>query len=155
MRLLADGGITKSGDIVKAADAVSQLANEVASIDEVLAVIRSISEQTNLLALNAAIEAARIAIDYRTPVFLLSDGYIANGSEPWQIPAVADLPRIDPNFATGPNHKIRKGAVALAARHFRVALRLGQQRTPIRQMLDQLFFGGVFQDLPDQCDVFV
>ncbi|RJT90470.1 methyl-accepting chemotaxis protein, partial [Arthrobacter frigidicola] len=48
-----------SGDIVKAADAVSQLANEVASIDEVLAVIRSISEQTNLLALNAAIEAAR------------------------------------------------------------------------------------------------
>nr|WP_313710213.1 methyl-accepting chemotaxis protein [Pseudomonas sp.] len=48
-----------SGDIGKAADAVSQLAEEVASIDEVLAVIRSISEQTNLLALNAAIEAAR------------------------------------------------------------------------------------------------
>jgi len=48
-----------SGDIGKAADAVSQLADEVASIDEVLAVIRSISEQTNLLALNAAIEAAR------------------------------------------------------------------------------------------------
>lgn len=48
-----------SGDIGKAADAVSQLADEVASIDELLAVIRSISEQTNLLALNAAIEAAR------------------------------------------------------------------------------------------------
>ncbi|AVD81146.1 chemotaxis protein [Pseudomonas sp. SWI6] len=48
-----------SGDIGKAADAVAQLANEVSSIDEVLAVIRSISEQTNLLALNAAIEAAR------------------------------------------------------------------------------------------------
>ncbi|MDZ3994929.1 Methyl-accepting chemotaxis protein McpH [Pseudomonas sp. Teo4] len=48
-----------SGDIGKAADAVAQLADEVASIDEVLAVIRSISEQTNLLALNAAIEAAR------------------------------------------------------------------------------------------------
>lgn len=48
-----------SGDIGKAADAVSQLADEVASVDEVLAVIRSISEQTNLLALNAAIEAAR------------------------------------------------------------------------------------------------
>nr|WP_236237018.1 methyl-accepting chemotaxis protein [Pseudomonas faucium] len=48
-----------SGDIGKAADAVGQLAGEVASIDEVLAVIRSISEQTNLLALNAAIEAAR------------------------------------------------------------------------------------------------
>mgnify|MGYP001964363766 FL=1 len=48
-----------SGDIGKAADAVSQLADEVASVDEMLAVIRSISEQTNLLALNAAIEAAR------------------------------------------------------------------------------------------------
>ncbi|AVD88099.1 chemotaxis protein [Pseudomonas sp. SWI44] len=48
-----------SGDIGKAADAVAQLADEVSSIDEVLAVIRSISEQTNLLALNAAIEAAR------------------------------------------------------------------------------------------------
>ena len=48
-----------SGEIGLAAGAVSQLAEEVASIDEVLAVIRSISEQTNLLALNAAIEAAR------------------------------------------------------------------------------------------------
>ncbi|MFK3771711.1 methyl-accepting chemotaxis protein [Pseudomonas sp. NPDC089406] len=48
-----------SGDIGRAADAVTQLAEEVASIDEVLAVIRSVSEQTNLLALNAAIEAAR------------------------------------------------------------------------------------------------
>ncbi|MDQ6527516.1 2-oxoacid:acceptor oxidoreductase subunit alpha [Nocardioides sp. LHD-245] len=52
----------------------------------------------------AAIEAARIAVTYRTPVFLLSDGYLANGSEPWAIPAVADLPRIEPDFATGPNH---------------------------------------------------
>ncbi|MCG8294203.1 methyl-accepting chemotaxis protein [Pseudomonas entomophila] len=48
-----------SGEIGRAAEAVAQLADEVASIDEVLAVIRSISEQTNLLALNAAIEAAR------------------------------------------------------------------------------------------------
>jgi len=48
-----------SGEIGTAAEAVSQLAEEVASIDQVLAVIRSISEQTNLLALNAAIEAAR------------------------------------------------------------------------------------------------
>src|SRR6202167_2155506 len=40
----------------------------------------------------AAIEAARIALTYRTPVFLLSDGYIANGSEPWQVPNVDDLP---------------------------------------------------------------
>ncbi|MBH3429277.1 methyl-accepting chemotaxis protein [Pseudomonas alkylphenolica] len=48
-----------SGEIGQAANAVGELAGEVASIDEVLAVIRSISEQTNLLALNAAIEAAR------------------------------------------------------------------------------------------------
>ncbi|CAM3602544.1 Methyl-accepting chemotaxis protein PctC [Pseudomonas reidholzensis] len=48
-----------SGEIGRAATAVEQLATEVASIDEVLAVIRSVSEQTNLLALNAAIEAAR------------------------------------------------------------------------------------------------
>jgi 2-oxoglutarate ferredoxin oxidoreductase subunit alpha len=53
---------------------------------------------------HAAIEAARIAIEYRTPVFLLSDGYIANGSEPWLVPDVADLPAIDPGFATAPNH---------------------------------------------------
>ncbi|HWU32469.1 MAG TPA: 2-oxoacid:acceptor oxidoreductase subunit alpha, partial [Marmoricola sp.] len=52
---------------------------------------------------DAAIEAARIAVEYRTPVLLLSDGYLANGSEPWKIPDVASLPRIEPNFATGPN----------------------------------------------------
>jgi 2-oxoglutarate ferredoxin oxidoreductase subunit alpha len=52
---------------------------------------------------HAAIEAARIAVTYRTPVFLLSDGYLANGSEPWLVPTVDDLPVIDPGFATGPN----------------------------------------------------
>ncbi|MER5865875.1 2-oxoacid:acceptor oxidoreductase subunit alpha [Kitasatospora sp. NPDC002040] len=52
----------------------------------------------------AALEAARIAVTYRTPVFLLSDGYLANGSEPWRIPAVDELPVIEPDFATGPNH---------------------------------------------------
>jgi len=51
---------------------------------------------------DAALEAARIAITYRTPVMLLSDGAIANGSEPWRIPDVADLPRIDPGFAGPP-----------------------------------------------------
>jgi 2-oxoglutarate ferredoxin oxidoreductase subunit alpha len=40
---------------------------------------------------------------------LLSDGYLANGSEPWQIPDVEDLPRIDPQFATEPNHEDTKG----------------------------------------------
>ncbi len=52
----------------------------------------------------AAIEAARIAIKYRTPVFLLSDGYLANGAEPWLIPDVASLPDISVAFATEPNH---------------------------------------------------
>ena len=51
---------------------------------------------------HAAIEAARIAIKYRTPVFLLSDAYLANGSEPWRIPDVADLPDISTVFATEP-----------------------------------------------------
>ncbi len=52
---------------------------------------------------DAAIEAVRIAVTYRTPVYLLSDGYLANGSEPWQVPDVDGLPLIDPAFATGPN----------------------------------------------------
>ncbi|HWM00972.1 MAG TPA: 2-oxoacid:acceptor oxidoreductase subunit alpha [Actinophytocola sp.] len=51
----------------------------------------------------AALEAVRIAVTYRTPVILLSDGSLANGSEPWQVPDAATLPVIDPNFATGPN----------------------------------------------------
>jgi len=48
---------------------------------------------------NAAIEAARIAVKYRTPVILLSDGYLANGSEPWRIPEVAGLPDLSAEFA--------------------------------------------------------
>ena len=51
----------------------------------------------------AAIEAARIALTYRTPVLLLSDGYIANGSEPWLLPDVSDLPDLRVEFATAPN----------------------------------------------------
>lgn len=51
----------------------------------------------------AAIEAARIALTYRTPVILLSDGYIANGSEPWLLPDVASLPDLRVEFATEPN----------------------------------------------------
>ncbi len=52
---------------------------------------------------DAAIEACRIALTYRTPVILLSDGYLANGAEPWLLPDVAALPKIDPKFATEPN----------------------------------------------------
>ena len=47
----------------------------------------------------AAIEAARIAVKYRTPVILLSDGYLANGSEPWRIPDTASLPDLSAEFA--------------------------------------------------------
>jgi 2-oxoglutarate/2-oxoacid ferredoxin oxidoreductase subunit alpha len=47
----------------------------------------------------AAIEAARIAVTYRTPVILLSDGYLGNGSEPWRIPDIADLPDLAAAFA--------------------------------------------------------
>jgi 2-oxoglutarate/2-oxoacid ferredoxin oxidoreductase subunit alpha len=54
---------------------------------------------------SAAVEAARIALRYRTPVVLLSDGYLANGSEPWLLPDVASLPDISVPFATDPNHE--------------------------------------------------
>jgi 2-oxoglutarate ferredoxin oxidoreductase subunit alpha len=50
-----------------------------------------------------AIEAVRIALTYRTPVVLLSDGYLANGSEPWQVPSLDDLPDLRVEFAREPN----------------------------------------------------
>ncbi len=46
-----------------------------------------------------AMEAVRIAAKYRTPVIILSDGYLANGSEPWRIPEVADLPKLRDEFS--------------------------------------------------------
>jgi len=49
---------------------------------------------------NVAIEAARIALIHQTPVILLSDGYLANGSEPWRLPEVANLAPIDVVHAT-------------------------------------------------------
>lgn len=51
----------------------------------------------------AAYEAVKLAVDYRTPVILLSDGYLANGAEPWAVPDLASLPGVDPAFATEPN----------------------------------------------------
>jgi len=48
----------------------------------------------------AAYEAVRISVQHMTPVILLSDGYIANGAEPWKYPSSADLPEIKVNFAT-------------------------------------------------------
>jgi 2-oxoglutarate ferredoxin oxidoreductase subunit alpha len=51
-----------------------------------------------------AIEATRLAVKYRTPVIVLSDGYLANGAEPWRLPDVDALEPIDPDFASEPNH---------------------------------------------------
>jgi 2-oxoglutarate/2-oxoacid ferredoxin oxidoreductase subunit alpha len=58
---------------------------------------------------DAAIEAVRIALEYRTPVILLSDGYLANGTEPWRLPDVASLPTITVEFAAEPNHTNAEG----------------------------------------------
>ncbi|HEY0703758.1 MAG TPA: 2-oxoacid:acceptor oxidoreductase subunit alpha [Candidatus Acidoferrales bacterium] len=49
-----------------------------------------------------ALEASRIAIKYMVPVIILSDGYLANGAEPWKIPTVEDLPKIEVKYETEP-----------------------------------------------------
>jgi 2-oxoglutarate/2-oxoacid ferredoxin oxidoreductase subunit alpha len=59
---------------------------------------------------DAALEAARIATTYRTPVFLLSDAYLANGSEPWLVPDAATLPDLHVDFATELNHEKPDGS---------------------------------------------
>jgi 2-oxoglutarate ferredoxin oxidoreductase subunit alpha len=66
----------------------------------------------------AAIEAARIALKYRTPVILLSDGFVANSAEPWRLPMVGELPDISVPYATGPNHEAPDGS-----HHFRPYVR--------------------------------
>jgi len=53
---------------------------------------------------DAAFEATRLALKYRTPVILLTDGYLANGAEPWLLPDLEALPDISVQFATAPNH---------------------------------------------------
>ncbi len=58
---------------------------------------------------DTAIEAVRIALTYRTPVIMLSDGYLANGAEPWRIPDLDQIPPIDPHLATSPNAKAADG----------------------------------------------
>src|SRR4029078_11079348 len=52
---------------------------------------------------NMVFEACRLAIEFMTPVIFLSDGYIANGAEPWAFPKAADLPEIKVNFAKEKN----------------------------------------------------
>jgi len=59
---------------------------------------------------DAALEAVQIATTYRTPVLLLSDGYLANGSEPWRVPEVATLPDLRVEFAGSPNGLDSAGA---------------------------------------------
>ena len=51
---------------------------------------------------DAAIEACRIALKYRTPVILLSDGYLANAAEPWMVPELDDLPELRVELTTDP-----------------------------------------------------
>jgi 2-oxoglutarate ferredoxin oxidoreductase subunit alpha len=58
---------------------------------------------------DAALEAARIALAYRTPVILLSDGYLANGAEPWPVPDVSTLPDLSVDFASEPNGSAADG----------------------------------------------
>jgi len=56
---------------------------------------------------NMVFEAARIAIEFMTPVIFLSDGYIANGAEPWMFPKASDLPEIKVNFIKEKNSESR------------------------------------------------
>jgi 2-oxoglutarate ferredoxin oxidoreductase subunit alpha len=58
---------------------------------------------------DAAFEGVRLALKYRTPVIVLTDGYLANGSEPWRVPDVDALPDISVPFATEPNHELADG----------------------------------------------
>lgn len=58
---------------------------------------------------NTALEACRIAVKYRTPVIMLSDGYLANGAEPWLVPDLAAIPPIEKDLATEPNGTDPKG----------------------------------------------
>ena len=61
---------------------------------------------------NAALEAVRIAVKYRTPVFLLSDGYLANGAEPWRLPDIDSIVPVATDFATDTNHTADDGTAA-------------------------------------------
>src|SRR5690606_37891072 len=53
-------------------------------------------------------EDAKIAVEFMTPVYFLSDGYIANGSEPWKYPTAAELAEIKPNWATAEDNSTGK-----------------------------------------------
>lgn len=59
---------------------------------------------------DTALEACRIAVTYRTPVIMLSDGYLGNGAEPWRVPDLDSIPRTDPHHATEPNARAADGS---------------------------------------------
>jgi 2-oxoglutarate ferredoxin oxidoreductase subunit alpha len=63
-----------------------------------------VASRTPAHCFDAAIEAVRLAVTYRTPVILLSDGYLANGAEPWRLPDLSTKQPIEPGFASAPNH---------------------------------------------------
>ena len=69
-----------------------------------------LAAQSPMDCFDTAIEATRIAVKYRTPVILLSDGYIANGAEPWKVPDLASIPPIEPGFADAKNGTDSSGA---------------------------------------------
>ena len=71
-----------------------------------------IAPQTPSDCFDAAIEAVRLAVKYRTPVIVLSDGYLANGAEPWRLPDLGSYDQIDPGFASEPNHVDEDGNAA-------------------------------------------
>ena len=83
---------------------------------------------------DAALEAARIAVTYRTPVILLSDGYLANGSEPWRVPDVGRPARpsspASPPSPTTTRRRRRHGLLALPARPRDPGPPLGRPRHP-------------------------
>ncbi|MDR1807244.1 MAG: 2-oxoacid:acceptor oxidoreductase subunit alpha [Propionibacteriaceae bacterium] len=59
---------------------------------------------------DTAVEACRIAVHYRTPVLVLTDGYLANGTEPWRVRQLDQQLPIEPNFATEPNGQAKDGS---------------------------------------------
>src|SRR5690606_11714389 len=69
-----------------------------------------LAAQSPMDCFDTAIEATRIAVKYRTPVILLSDGYIANCAEPWKVPDLASIPPIEPGFADAKNGTDSSGA---------------------------------------------
>ena len=86
-----------------------------------------VAPQSPVDCFDAAVEAVRIAITYRTPVLLLSDGYLANGSEPWHVPSVSSLPDLAVEFASRAERRGRQGQARLHA----VRARRGHPGPPV------------------------